>query len=88
MSAAVAETTQAVARGGAYRIGKSFTFEAAHRLGELPEHHKCARVHGHSYAVEVTLACSTLDPEEALPFFDEMAMVGAALQRHAKGPYR
>lgn len=39
-----------------YRIGKRFRFEAAHHLPELPEGHKCARLHGHSYTVEVSVA--------------------------------
>lgn len=30
-----------------------FTFEAAHRLPHVPEGHKCARLHGHSYRVEL-----------------------------------
>ena len=34
-------------------IFKRFTFEAAHRLPNVPEGHKCARLHGHSYSVEV-----------------------------------
>jgi 6-pyruvoyltetrahydropterin/6-carboxytetrahydropterin synthase len=34
-------------------IFKEFTFEAAHRLPNVPEGHKCARLHGHSYRVEV-----------------------------------
>lgn len=34
-------------------IFREFTFEAAHRLPEVPEGHKCARLHGHSYRVEV-----------------------------------
>lgn len=34
-------------------IFKEFTFEAAHRLPDVPEGHKCARLHGHSYRVEV-----------------------------------
>jgi 6-pyruvoyltetrahydropterin/6-carboxytetrahydropterin synthase len=34
-------------------IFKSFTFEAAHRLPNVPEGHKCARLHGHSFRVEV-----------------------------------
>lgn len=29
------------------------TFEAAHRLPNAPEGHKCARLHGHSYRVRV-----------------------------------
>lgn len=32
---------------------KEFTFEAAHRLPNVPEGHKCARLHGHSYRVVV-----------------------------------
>lgn len=34
-------------------IFREFTFEAAHRLTQVPENHKCARLHGHSYRVEV-----------------------------------
>jgi 6-pyruvoyltetrahydropterin/6-carboxytetrahydropterin synthase len=30
---------------------KEFTFEAAHRLPNVPPDHKCARLHGHSYRV-------------------------------------
>ena len=36
-------------------IFKEFTFEAAHRLTKVPEDHKCARLHGHSYQVAVHL---------------------------------
>jgi len=32
---------------------KEFTFEAAHRLPGLPDSHKCARLHGHSYRVRL-----------------------------------
>jgi 6-pyruvoyltetrahydropterin/6-carboxytetrahydropterin synthase len=34
-------------------IFREFTFEAAHRLPNVPQGHKCARLHGHSYRVEV-----------------------------------
>jgi 6-pyruvoyltetrahydropterin/6-carboxytetrahydropterin synthase len=34
-------------------IFKEFTFEAAHRLPNVPAGHKCARLHGHSYQVGV-----------------------------------
>src|SRR6476661_34966 len=37
-------------------IFKEFTFEAAHRLPNVPPGHKCARLHGHSYRVEVHVA--------------------------------
>ena len=34
-------------------IFKIFTLEAAHRLPNVPEGHKCARLHGHSFRVEL-----------------------------------
>jgi 6-pyruvoyltetrahydropterin/6-carboxytetrahydropterin synthase len=34
-------------------IFKDFTFEAAHRLPNVPEGHKCARLHGHSFRVSI-----------------------------------
>jgi 6-pyruvoyltetrahydropterin/6-carboxytetrahydropterin synthase len=34
-------------------IFKTFTLESAHRLPNVPAGHKCARVHGHSFRVEV-----------------------------------
>ncbi len=34
-------------------IFKEFTFEAAHRLPNVPPGHKCERLHGHSFKVEV-----------------------------------
>ena len=34
-------------------IFKEFTFEAAHRLPNVPADHKCARLHGHSFRVAV-----------------------------------
>ena len=37
-------------------IYKDFTFEAAHRLPNVPEGHKCARLHGHSYLVTITIS--------------------------------
>jgi 6-pyruvoyltetrahydropterin/6-carboxytetrahydropterin synthase len=37
------------------RIVQEFRFEAAHRLPRVPEGHKCARLHGHSYKVDVVV---------------------------------
>ncbi len=34
-------------------IFKTFTLESAHRLPNVPDGHKCARVHGHSFRVEI-----------------------------------
>jgi len=37
-------------------LSKTFRFEAAHRLPMVPMDHKCFRLHGHSFVVDVTLA--------------------------------
>lgn len=36
-------------------IWKEFRFEAAHRLPGVAPDHKCARLHGHSFRVEVRI---------------------------------
>jgi 6-pyruvoyltetrahydropterin/6-carboxytetrahydropterin synthase len=36
-------------------LSKVFTFEAAHSLPNVPAGHKCGRLHGHSYHVEITV---------------------------------
>ena len=43
-------------------IFKEFTFEAAHRLPNVPEEHKCHRLHGHSFRVRVYVE-GHLDPK-------------------------
>jgi len=37
-------------------LRKTFQFEAAHKLPNVPAEHKCARLHGHSFRVEVVVA--------------------------------
>jgi 6-pyruvoyltetrahydropterin/6-carboxytetrahydropterin synthase len=43
-------------------IFKVFKFDAAHRLPKVPAGHKCARVHGHSFRVEIHMR-GTVDRE-------------------------
>jgi 6-pyruvoyltetrahydropterin/6-carboxytetrahydropterin synthase len=43
-------------------IFKIFTLEAAHRLPNVPPGHKCARLHGHSFRVELHVS-GPVDPE-------------------------
>lgn len=63
-----------------YRIGKRFRFEAAHSLPGLPDGHKCARPHGHSYTVEVTLVTTeSLNPPGFVVDFGDLARLGEYL---------
>ena len=36
-------------------LRKTFQFEAAHLLPKLPASHKCRRLHGHSFKVEISV---------------------------------
>jgi 6-pyruvoyltetrahydropterin/6-carboxytetrahydropterin synthase len=36
-------------------LRKTFQFEAAHLLPRLPKSHKCRRLHGHSFQVEIAI---------------------------------
>jgi 6-pyruvoyltetrahydropterin/6-carboxytetrahydropterin synthase len=38
------------------KIFNEFTFEAAHLLPNVPEGHKCRRLHGHSFRVMVSVS--------------------------------
>ena len=37
-------------------LTRAYTFEAAHRLPMVPPDHKCHRMHGHSFRVEVEVS--------------------------------
>lgn len=58
-------------------IFKKFTFEAAHRLPNVPAGHKCGRLHGHSFRVELRLD-GLIDP--ATGWVKDFADVKAAFQ--------
>jgi 6-pyruvoyltetrahydropterin/6-carboxytetrahydropterin synthase len=45
------------------RLERTYRFEAAHFLPKVPEGHKCARMHGHSYAITVVIE-GDIDPEK------------------------
>lgn len=44
------------------RLEKKFTFQAAHCLPEVPDTHKCKRLHGHSWTVELAVE-GEVDPK-------------------------
>lgn len=37
-------------------IFREYTFEAAHRLTQVPTGHKCFKLHGHTYRVRLTVS--------------------------------
>ncbi len=36
-------------------IGRTYRFEAAHYLPLVPEGHRCRKLHGHNYRIEITV---------------------------------
>jgi len=52
-------------------IVQSFRFEAAHFLPNVPPQHRCLRMHGHSYKVDVAVS-GPIDPVTGwvVDFFD------------------
>jgi 6-pyruvoyltetrahydropterin/6-carboxytetrahydropterin synthase len=59
------------------RLTKDFTFESAQTLPLAPEGHKCRKMHGHSFKVEITVE-GTVDPETGW-YFDHAA-IGSAMR--------
>lgn len=64
------------------KIVQAFTFEAAHFLPRVPETHRCHRLHGHSYRVELALE-GPVDPETGFvaDFFDLEQAFGPVLAK-------
>lgn len=48
-------TLQAVKMMMRTRITRRYHFESAHWLPYVPERHKCHRLHGHNYEIEITV---------------------------------
>lgn len=58
-------------------IFKIFTVEAAHRLPRLPSGHKCTRLHGHSFRIEIHVS-GAVDP--ALGWVQDFGDLAAAFK--------
>lgn len=58
---------------GSHTVGKRFTFDAAHHLPSLPDGHKCRRVHGHTYVVEVCVGAPLLSGPGFVTDFGDLA---------------
>jgi 6-pyruvoyltetrahydropterin/6-carboxytetrahydropterin synthase len=58
-------------------LRKTFRFEAAHRLPNLPEGHKCRRLHGHSFYFDVHVR-GEVDPHTGIII--DFADIAAAVE--------
>ena len=59
---------------------RTFTFEAAHHLPNVPAGHKCRRLHGHSYRIEIRVS-GDVDPATGMVMdFEEIARAFAPLR--------
>lgn len=66
-------------------ICKSFTFDAAHKLDRFPDGHPCARLHGHTYRVELVVE-GALDEQGIICDYADIAAAWAPL--HAELDHR
>jgi 6-pyruvoyltetrahydropterin/6-carboxytetrahydropterin synthase len=59
---------------------KTFRFEAAHRLADAPDGHKCRGMHGHSYRVDIHVE-GEVDPKVGwvMDFGDIKRLVGPVI---------
>ena len=69
------------------RIFKEFQIEAAHMLPNVPEDHKCRRLHGHSYKIEIHVSG---EPGEDSGWIMDFADVGDRVnsKKTVSGHYR
>ena len=69
------------------RLVHEFRFEAAHRLPRVPEGHKCARLHGHSFKVEIAVEGPMDETSGWLIDFAELHRVWAPLHEELDHRY-
>lgn len=63
-----------------FTLGKRFDeFSCAHRLPDLPAGHKCARLHGHNFTVEIVLGADVLVPPGFVVDFGDLKPFGEYL---------
>lgn len=63
------------------RLSKSFRFEAAHWLPTFPEGHKCRRMHGHSFHVDVIVAGEVPEADGYLVDYGEIKAAIAPVEK-------
>lgn len=56
-------------------LTKTFSFESAHFLPSFPDGHKCRRLHGHSFRVDVTVSGEIPEGAHHLIDYAEISVV-------------
>ena len=59
------------------RLTKDFTFEAAQTLPRAPQDHKCRKMHGHSFKIEVSVEG---DVDQSVGWVYDHAEISAAMK--------
>jgi 6-pyruvoyltetrahydropterin/6-carboxytetrahydropterin synthase len=70
-----------------YTITKEFTFDAAHKLMNLPEGHKCSNLHGHTYTVIVELKSTVLDENGFVVDYGDLKPIKEYIDRELDHSY-
>lgn len=63
------------------------TFEAAHRLPNVPSGHKCARLHGHSFKVSIHVTGDVAEPAGWVMDFSAIKAAFAPLEKRLDHNY-
>lgn len=60
------------------RIGRRYTLQASHLLDGVPPGHKCGRLHGHTYTLEVEIVGA---PQEPIGWVLDYAMIDVVVKQ-------
>lgn len=63
------------------KVTTEFHFDAAHRLPGLPETHKCHRLHGHTYRLQVTVEGAVGNDGFVIDFADVKSAVNPLISQ-------
>ena len=60
-------------------IYKEFTVEAAHKLPNVPDGHKCKRLHGHSFLIRICVSGEAPEPSGWVMDFSDLKTIFAPI---------
>jgi 6-pyruvoyltetrahydropterin/6-carboxytetrahydropterin synthase len=63
------------------RIGRTYRFESAHHLPNVPDGHRCKSLHGHNYRVEIVVSGKLDDRGFVLDFAEIDAEIAPLIKK-------